>query len=933
VAITPHLFEAYLKCPTKCWLRSAGEEGSGNAYADWLQTQNESYRNEGTRCLMDAFPHEESIVAPSAQVKLSAAKWRLVVDFVARASNLESRLHAVERVQSEAQGKPAEVIPIRFVFTNKLTKDDQWLLRFDALVLSETLGQKISRGKIIHGNDHGTQNVNTSASAGEVRKRIEKLAALISSSAPPDLVLNRHCAECEFQIRCWQKAMEADDLSLLSGMSEKERSRHRNKGIFTVTQLSYTFRPRRTPKRAKNPAKPHHFSLQALAIRENMVYIHGTPELPQCNSQVYLDIEGLPDRNFYYLIGALVVCDGREKFHSFWAETESEQAAVFVQFAETISQLPDFRVFHFGDYDAVAMRRVAAGLPDSHRQQIHAILDKSVNVLSVIYPHVYFPSYSNGLKGLAKHLGCEWSAPEATGLQSIIWRNEWEGNRDSDLRARLVTYNESDCLSLRRLTEFLVEQTSSTSAEGETGTKVSHTSEMTMARPHWRMFAPRQYALEDLKHITKCGYFDYQRERVFVRTNRDFRTINKNHHRLTRWKIGPGKIFDITAKRCPKCGARKLQPTSHADRHSLDLKYSRSGVKRAAICLRCWSYTCRDCGAAFSAKSKFVSQQTYGRGLMSWCLYFNVVSGEHMRRVQRNLEDLFGIHVPYAQVYRFKSYVSAAYDSFYGELLQGILQSPVLHIDETIVHLRRQTGYVWVITSLDMVYFFYRPSREGSFLAEMLGAYWGVLVSDFYTAYDSMSCEQQKCLVHMVRELDDDLIHNPLDAPYKEMVRKFGTLLRTIIGTVDRYGLKKRHLGKHRREVGRFLRDVDRLDRSSELVDKYRKRFVKYGAKMFTFLDHDGVPWNNNNAEHAIKRFAKYRRNADGRYTERSLKEYLVLASVLETCEFNNVNVLKFLLSKETTLDGLLRMAGRKKRTAPGVPASVSCAPYRGRFA
>jgi hypothetical protein len=80
---------------------------------------------------------------------------------------------------------------------------------------------------------------------------------------------------------------------------------------------------------------------------------------------------------------------------------------------------------------------------------------------------------------------------------------------------------------------------------------------------------------------------------------------------------------------------------------------------------------------------------------------------------------------------------------------------------------------------------------------------------------------------------------------------------------------------------------------------------MKSGAKMFTFLDFDGVPWNNNNAEHAIKRFAKYRRDADGRYTERSLRDYLVLASVFETCEFNNLNVLRFLLSEETTLDGL----------------------------
>jgi len=98
----------------------------------------------------------------------------------------------------------------------------------------------------------------------------------------------------------------------------------------------------------------------------------------------------------------------------------------------------------------------------------------------------------------------------------------------------------------------------------------------------------------------------------------------------------------------------------------------------------------------------------------------------------------------------------------------------------------------------------------------------------------------------------------------------------------------------------------------SPLANKYKKRFQKSGEKMFTFLDHDGVPWNNNNAEHAIKRFAKYRRDADGRFTERSLQEYLVLATVLETCEFNNLNVLKFLLSKETTLEGCSGWLGGK---------------------
>ena len=83
---------------------------------------------------------------------------------------------------------------------------------------------------------------------------------------------------------------------------------------------------------------------------------------------------------------------------------------------------------------------------------------------------------------------------------------------------------------------------------------------------------------------------------------------------------------------------------------------------------------------------------------------------------------------------------------------------------------------------------------------------------------------------------------------------------------------------------------------------------------MFTFLDYDGIPWNNNSAEHAIKRFAKYRRAFDGNFTQGSLQKYLVLASVFATCELNNLGALKFMLSGEKTLEGLHRMAGRKAR-------------------
>ena len=82
--ITSHLFDAFLKCATKCHLRSIGEIGSGNEYAEWVRGQDESYQREAARRLQEAVPETERVVAPPATENLKAAKWKLAVDIVAQ---------------------------------------------------------------------------------------------------------------------------------------------------------------------------------------------------------------------------------------------------------------------------------------------------------------------------------------------------------------------------------------------------------------------------------------------------------------------------------------------------------------------------------------------------------------------------------------------------------------------------------------------------------------------------------------------------------------------------------------------------------------------------------------------------------------------------------------------------------------------------------
>jgi len=458
--ITSDIFGAYLKCPTKCFLRAHGESGSGNEYADWVRTESEAYRVEGLRRMTAEIPPGDCVTGVDGTENLKTVKWRFSVDFSMRAQNTESRLHAVERIPPEGRGRAAQFIPIRFIFTNKLSKDDKLLVAYDALVLSEMSSRAVSLGKITHGDDHPTLKVKTAGVRSRVSKLTAKIAALLSADNAPDLVLNRHCGECEYQTRCKQKAVEKDDLSLLTGVREKERKKSNSEGIFTVTQLSYTFRPRRRPRRLRNKRESYHHSLRALAIREKKIHLVGNPELTIEGTPVYLDVEGLPDRDLYYLIGVRIRRDGAVSQHVLWADTTQDEQRIWTDFLAILKGVENPILVHYGRFETTFFKRMhdRYGGPPEDSATAKA-LKTPVNLLTVIFAQVYFPTYTNGLKEVPRSMGFNWSDAKASGVQSVVWRRTWEQSRDPAVKQALVQYNAEDCEALEIVTTALVEIT------------------------------------------------------------------------------------------------------------------------------------------------------------------------------------------------------------------------------------------------------------------------------------------------------------------------------------------------------------------------------------------------------------------------------------------------------------------------------------------
>ena len=735
-----------------------------------------------------------------------------------------------------------------------------------------------------------------------MRRLLKEIVEASQSEVSPKLTLNDHCPQCEFREHCHVKATTDDDLSLLRGMSEQEIRRHNNKGIFTVNQLSYTFRPRRRNRRVKIKVFPRSFALQARAIRDNKVYVRGPMSLPSRSRNIFLDIEGVPDRDFHYLTGILVSENGCQTQYSFWADREQDQVAMFSGLLNHLRDYNEYALFHFGSYDTRALRQIKNHLPEHMQQQVEQVLGRAVNVLSLIHAHVYFPTYSNSLKEIGRVLGCRWSDVDASGSQSVVWRMRWERDGDEALKSKVLRYNQEDCIALKMLVDFLTplggDGNFQLGSVVGSGPAIASVEDLRTATEQRHRFGKKEAALSGFEYINKCAYFDYQRQKVFVRTHGQFKKMHKRQQRSGRPSQRVNKTVELSCKRCPACGSRQIRARRQLSRKLIDLKYFSSGVKKWVIKYVSPRYQCKKCDATFIPETFPQDKTKYGRGLASWCIYQNVACGQNMLQVRKGLCEVFQLPMGQPQVYRFKIAVAEYFRSAYDRILTEITNGHVIHADETEVDLRGRKGYVWVLTNMEWVYFFYRDSREAAFLPEMLKPFTGVLVSDFFTGYDSLPCLQQKCLIHLLRDLNEDVFRHPFDAELMKLAQEFATVLRTVVETVDRRGLRSKHLRRHRPTLEAFFAEASAGEAQSDLARGYQKRFAKYRNKLFTFLEHDGVPWNNNNAEHAIHCFARYRTFADGRFTEASIQDYLVLLSLYQSCEYQGNNFLHYLRSQ-----------------------------------
>jgi hypothetical protein len=298
---------------------------------------------------------------------------------------------------------------------------------------------------------------------------------------------------------------------------------------------------------------------------------------------------------------------------------------------------------------------------------------------------------------------------------------------------------------------------------------------------------------------------------------------------------------------------------------------------------------------------------------MSWFAYQHITHRLGGKSLAALFYEIFGIRVNLWEFRTFRHLLVRRYRKTFDMLLTQLIAGPVLHIDETEVKLKDGSGYIWVFASESAAVYIFRRSREGDFLRKMLKDFRGVMVTDFYSAYDALPCLQQRCLIHLMRDMNREILDNPFDQELQSITVPFGTLLRSIVVTVDEHGLKRKYLKGHAGAVAAFFDALAERIYESDASKALQERLFRNRERLFTFLQHDGVSWNNNLAENAIKRISDYREDVGRSVKEAGLTEHLVLLSIYQTCRVRDISFLKFLLSRERDMDAFAASKRRRQ--------------------
>jgi transposase len=224
--------------------------------------------------------------------------------------------------------------------------------------------------------------------------------------------------------------------------------------------------------------------------------------------------------------------------------------------------------------------------------------------------------------------------------------------------------------------------------------------------------------------------------------------------------------------------------------------------------------------------------------------------------------------------------------AWYLEIEQAAKQAAVLHADETGWRVNGKTHWLWCFCSVDTTYYHIDPGRGRVVVKKFFKkAYAGVLVSDFWGAYNAVACaRKQKCLPHLLRDLKRTTKYHKPGGDWPSFARRLRRLIRDSLRLhKDRGQLATDALASRRQSLQKRLDEIIGSTWEHKHARRLLKRLKRHRSELLTFLDVEGVPPDNNHGEREIRPAVIMRKNSLANGSQEGAFTQAVLMSIFRT--------------------------------------------------
>ncbi|MCK5254913.1 MAG: transposase, partial [Deltaproteobacteria bacterium] len=277
-------------------------------------------------------------------------------------------------------------------------------------------------------------------------------------------------------------------------------------------------------------------------------------------------------------------------------------------------------------------------------------------------------------------------------------------------------------------------------------------------------------------------------------------------------------------------------------------------------------------------------------------------TGGSFENLSRMIDDISEVKPSQTALNRALSKVSDSLESVADEIATEVMNSDYVNIDETGHKLvlegkRSREGskkiWVWVFGTPKAAYYHVDMTRSQDAIKTAL-EYRDpdkpppISVTDAYPAYLNMFETKQFCWAHLLRdskEVEDTclagkILHDKL----VEMFQKIKSMQKI---------LQEKNESASEKVYNKALKEINEIAEATSCknVEKIQKHLVRRAEHYLTCLRFPQVPMVNNHAEQLLKSVIVHRSNGKPLRSERAMRQYGILLTVLTTWKLRGMPI------------------------------------------